>query len=147
LFVRKCFAIKWEFPRTKLAVLILDYALSMPSKSRKACRRATGVDALRAQLRSPNEHVRVQALHRICPCGSGFSLYEQLLDDVKQLQKDPNLEVRRMALHVEEDACTIELIETNLVRDSEAGRRGGDADWTRRKRKRQASGWAPIATR
>jgi hypothetical protein len=74
-------------------------------------------------------------------------LYEQLIDDVKRLQKDGSPEVRRMALHVEEDACTIELIETNLDRDAEAGRRGGDADWTRRKQRRQVSGWAPRTPR
>jgi hypothetical protein len=73
--------------------------------------------------------------------------YEELLDDVKRLQKDASPEVRRMALHVEEDACTIELIETNLDRDAEAGRRGGDADWTRRKRRRQARGWASRTPR
>jgi hypothetical protein len=71
-------------------------------------------------------------------------LYEQLLDDVKRLQKDASPDVGRMALHVEEDACTIELIETNLDRDAEARRRGGDADWTRRKRRRQARGWQPL---
>jgi hypothetical protein len=50
-----------------------------------------------------------------------------------------------MALHVEGDAFTIELIETNLDRDADAGRRGGDADWARRMRRRQAQGWEPLA--
>jgi hypothetical protein len=50
-----------------------------------------------------------------------------------------------MALHVEADACAIELIESNLDQSAEAGRRGGDADWTRRKRRRQAHGWEPPA--
>jgi hypothetical protein len=39
------------------------------------------------------------------------------------------------------------LIETNLDRDAEAGRRGGDADWTSRKRRRQARGWEPLTRR
>ena len=50
-----------------------------------------------------------------------------------------------MALHVEADACTIELIETNYDRSAEAGHGAGDADWTRRKRRRQAQGWEPLA--
>jgi hypothetical protein len=46
-----------------------------------------------------------------------------------------------MALDVEADACAIELIETNFDQSAAAGRRGGDADWTRRKHRRQAQGW------
>jgi hypothetical protein len=117
----------------------------MRSKALKACRRLTDIDALRAQFRSPDEHVRLRALHNVCPCGAGFSLDERLLVDVKRLQKDPSPEVRRMALHVEQDAMTIELIETNLDQATESGRRGGDADWTRRKRRRQTRGWEPLA--
>jgi hypothetical protein len=49
-----------------------------------------------------------------------------------------------MALHVEADACTIELLATNLDRGAEAGRRAGDADWARRKRRRQAQGSEPL---
>src|SRR5947208_1307713 len=88
---------------------------------RKACARSTDTNALRAQLRSTDELVRLRAPHRICPCGAGFSLFEQLSDELRRLQKDPSLNVHRMALHVEEDACTIELIETNLDRDAGAG--------------------------
>jgi hypothetical protein len=103
--------------------------MQVPSKSHKTRRTPLDINTLRSQLRSGDEQVRPRALHRVCPCGSGFSFYEQLLDDLKLSQKDPSLEVRHMARHVEEDALTIELIETNLDRDAEAGRRGSDADW------------------
>lgn len=49
-----------------------------------------------------------------------------------------------MAVHLIEHASTIELIEAGLDQAAERGRRYGDADWTREKRRRQALGWLPL---
>jgi len=83
---------------------------------------------LLAQLRSPGEHVRVKALHRVCPCGAGFVVYERFRSEVKRLQKDPSPRVRAAALHAEQDACLIEELDARLDRAEEQGWRYDDAD-------------------
>jgi len=98
-----------------------------------------------AQLRAPDEEARVKALHRVCPCGAGFGVYERFRGEVKRLQKDPSPRVRAAALHVEQDACLIEELEANLDRAEEQGWRYSDADWVRAHRRRQATGyWLPL---
>ena len=42
----------------------------------------------------------MKALHRVCPCGAGFVVYERFRGEVKRLQKDPSPRVRAAALHV-----------------------------------------------
>ena len=49
---------------------------------------------LLTQLRDPDDEVRVKALHRVCPCGAGFRVYERFRGEVKRLQKDPSPRVR-----------------------------------------------------
>lgn len=98
-----------------------------------------------ARLRSANADIRVKALHAVSPCGAGFVLYERLRGEVKRLQKDPDLRVRDMALHVERDACEIEVVEAGLDRAAEHGWRYSDADWVKTHRRRQASRyWLPL---
>ena len=76
---------------------------------------------LLTQLRDPDDEVRVKALHRVCPCGAGFRVYERFRGEVKRLQKDPSPRVRAAALHVEQDACLIEELDANLDRAAEQG--------------------------
>ena len=95
--------------------------------------------AVLAQLRSPDEQDRVTALHRVCPCASGFLVYERFRGEVKRLQKDPSPRVRVAALHVEQDACVIDEIEAGLDRAGEQGWRYSDAGWMRAHRRRQAT--------
>jgi len=97
-----------------------------------------------AQLGSPDPRVRIRALHRLCPCAAEFLGYEQFRGEVKRLQKDPDSGVRAAALHVERDACEIEMIEAGLDQASEPGLGYSDADWVRKKRLRQATRyWLP----
>jgi len=97
-----------------------------------------------ARLRSPDARVRIRALHSLCPCAAGFPGYEHFRGEVKRLQKGPDPGVRAAALHVERDACEIEMIEAALDRASEQGWRYGDADWVAKKRQRQATRyWLP----
>jgi len=113
-------------------------------RNRKRCRSAPDPDVLLAQLGSPDDEVRVKALHRVCPCGAGFGVYERFRGQVNRLQKDPSPQVRAAALHVEQDACLIEQLEANLDRAEEQGWRYSDTDWVQAKRRRQSSGyWLP----
>jgi hypothetical protein len=45
-------------------------------RKRRTCRPAPDPDVLLAQLRSADEQERVKALHRVCPCPSGFLIEE-----------------------------------------------------------------------
>ena len=47
-------------------------------------------DRMLAALRSPDEETRIRALHRVCPCAGGFSVYERYMDEVRRLKKDPS---------------------------------------------------------
>ena len=106
--------------------------------------RAAGPVDVLARLRSADPEVRVKALHSICPCATGFPLYERFRGEVKLLQKDPDPRVRAAALHVEHDACEIETIEAGLDRAEEQGWRHSDPGWVARHRRRQATGhWLP----
>ncbi len=55
-------------------------------------------------LQSPDETVRAKAVRSLCPCHAGWQLFEQHLDLVARLKKDPSPVVRANALHVFEDA-------------------------------------------
>ena len=72
-------------------------------------------------------------------------MYERFRGEVKRLRKDPSPQVRAAALHVEQDACGIEVIEAGLDRAEEQGWRYSDADWTRTHLRRRATGyWLPL---
>ena len=112
---------------------------AVPKRKRRGCRPGPDADVLLAQLRPADEEVQVKALHRVCPCGAGFVVFERFCAEVKRLQKDPSPAVRAAALHVEQDACEIEAIEAGLDRAGEQGWRYSDPDWVRTKRRRQAT--------
>jgi len=60
------------------------YAAAVAKGKRRGCR-----PVLLAQLRALDEEVRVRALHRVCPCGAGFLVYERFRGEVRRLQKTP----------------------------------------------------------
>jgi hypothetical protein len=72
-----------------------------------------------AQLRPADADDRVKALHRVCPCAAGFLVCERFRGEVRWLQQDPSSRVRAAVLHVEQDACLIEELETRLDRAAE----------------------------
>jgi hypothetical protein len=94
-------------------------------------------DPLLAALRSPDEETRIRALHRVCPCGAPFALYERYRDEVCRLKKDPSQAVRLVAIHVEHDAGGVEAVEARPDRAEELGIRFGDANHTRNWRQAQ----------
>ena len=117
----------------------------MAKGTRRNRKPAPDPDLLLEQLHSRNELERVKALHSICPCGAGFAPYERFRREVLRLQKDPSRLVRAAALHVEHDACEIELIEAGLDKAAQQGWRYSDADWVRTHSRRQATRyWVPA---
>jgi hypothetical protein len=117
----------------------------MAKRKRRGCQPGPDPGVLLAQLRSPDEQVRVKALHRVCPCAAGFLVYERFRGEVKRLQKDPSPRVQAAALHAEQDACLIEQLDAGLDRAAEQGWRYSDADWVRARRRRQATRyWLPL---
>jgi len=93
-------------------------------------------DPLLAALRSPDEETRIRALHRVCPCGVSFAVYERYMDEVGRLKKDSSPAVRRVAIHVERDADVVEGMEARLDRAEELGVRFADTNFVRNWRAR-----------
>lgn len=62
------------------------------------------LDGLQRDLASPDEETRLRAVRQVCPCRMGWDGFQQCMDTVKQLQKDPSPKVRGAALHAFVDA-------------------------------------------
>lgn len=95
-------------------------------------------DGLLEALRSADVDTRIRALHRVCPCGGSFAVYERYMDEVRRLRKDPSPRVRKVAVHVEEDAGHIEMMLARLDVAEEHGVRFGDRTFTGNWRSRRA---------
>ena len=67
-------------------------------------------------LQSGDERVRAAALRRSCPCHISWDSFEQLRKPAQRLRRDPNPVVRRLAMHLEEDAREIAAMEADLAR-------------------------------
>ena len=89
-------------------------------------------------LRSPDDDTRIRALHRLCPCGGSFAVYERYMDEVRRLRKDPSPRVRAVANHVHEDAGHIEMMLARLDLAEDRGTRFGDRTFTGSWRRRRA---------
>ena len=63
---------------------------------------------LLSELESSDEAVRLKALGSLCPCRSGWEIFEQHMDVVVRLKKDRSPRVRARALHIFEDAGEME---------------------------------------
>jgi hypothetical protein len=55
-------------------------------------------------LCSPDETTRARAARGLCPCRTDWDVFEQTLDTLRRMTKDPSPVVRANALHVFEDA-------------------------------------------
>jgi hypothetical protein len=61
-----------------------------------------------ANLRAADEAARAQAARELCPCRTDWNVFEQNLDTLHRMTKDPSPVVRANALHVFEDAFGLE---------------------------------------
>ena len=66
------------------------------------------LDRLPPDLQSSDEAIRAKAVRAIGPCRAGWQLFEQCMDIVEKLTKDPSPTVRALALHVFEDASEMD---------------------------------------
>ena len=61
-----------------------------------------------ADLAAPDEATRARAARELCPCHTDWRVFEQGLDALRRMTKDPSPLVRANALHVFEDAFELE---------------------------------------
>src|SRR5262245_1857237 len=66
------------------------------------------IAALLRDLQSSDEERRGKALRARCPCRSGWQLFQEQIDLVERLKKEPSPTVRAHALHVLEDAAELQ---------------------------------------
>lgn len=75
----------------------------MKAKTQHVCV-VSDMNAILRDIESPDEAVRAAAVRSLCPCRSGWKLFEAHLPLIRQLQKDSSPLVRASALHLFEDA-------------------------------------------
>jgi hypothetical protein len=73
-----------------------------------------------AEMESPDEVVRAQAVRQVCPCRVSWDAFDRLRKAAQQLQRDPSPVVRANARHVEEDAREVLALEALWERVQEA---------------------------
>jgi len=80
---------------------------------RKRCQPPTAqkLERILAEMCSPDENVRAEAVRHLCPCRVPWPIYQQNIGSVQALQKDPSPQVQRSALHLAEDALKLERME------------------------------------
>jgi hypothetical protein len=91
-----------------------DYAeVILDAVERKRSRPPTEqqVERTLAEMCSPDENIRAEAVRHLCPCRVPWPIYQQNLTAVQALQKDPSPQVRRAAGHLMEDAIKLERME------------------------------------
>ncbi|HLV81063.1 MAG TPA: hypothetical protein VKT32_12315 [Chthonomonadaceae bacterium] len=69
---------------------------------------AVDMNALRADLDSPDAATRARAVRSICPCRMGWQHFEEIIGLLERMKKDPDPMVRANALHVFQDAAEME---------------------------------------
>lgn len=81
---------------------------SRERKSAKVPAEKIDLERALANLRAADEAARAQAARELCPCRTGWNVFEQNLDTLRGMTKDPSPLVRANALHVFEDAFELE---------------------------------------
>jgi hypothetical protein len=89
----------------------MERKLSCVAGRRAGAPDADAVARLLAEMRSPDERVRAQAVRQVCPCHVSWDVFAQMRKTVQGLQHDPSPLVRANARHVEEDAREIAALE------------------------------------
>lgn len=69
---------------------------------------AADAGRLLAELRSPDEAVRADAVRSLCPCHAGWEVFERHVGVVMRALRDESRGVRAHALHVFEDAARMQ---------------------------------------
>jgi hypothetical protein len=98
----------------------MDRKLAAVAQKRSHAACAPDVERLLAEMQSPDEHTRAQAVRQVCPCRLPWDIFNQLRKAAQRLQHDPSPLVRAHARHVEEDAREIAALEALRERLAES---------------------------
>ena len=82
-------------------------------------------EAWLADLQSGDAARQIWALHRACPCSGSSRLYERYMPQLHAMKKDRRPDVRRVALHLEEDALQVSMITDERWNGFRRNRPGG----------------------
>lgn len=107
-----------------------EYVVTHLAQVEEDRRRApTSPDEIRALIDaygSPDPAVRAKALRSSCPCHVPWDVYEQLRPHALRLRRDPDLAVRAVAIHLEEDRRGLESMEAAVRRWADDDERVAD---------------------
>jgi len=95
--------------------------------------RAAEVDPrqLMTELKAPDEATRAKVVRSVCPCRLGWETFQETMETLQGLTKDPSRHVRAQALHVFEDAFGMQARES---READAAADAPDRDTVKRER-------------
>jgi hypothetical protein len=89
----------------------LERKLASVGHKRSHVPSAEEIAGLLADMESPDEQVRAQAVRQVCPCRLPWEVFSEVRSVAKRLQHDPSPLVRASARHVEEDARELAALE------------------------------------
>jgi hypothetical protein len=90
------------------------------------------VNRILAKFKAPDEASRGKAVRQVCPCRMGWEVFQDTMEDLQRMTKDPSPYVRAQALHVFEDAYGLQSMES---RKDKGGLDWGDNDAVKRARR------------
>jgi hypothetical protein len=76
------------------------------------------VNQIVADFKAPDEATRGKAVRQVCPCRMGWEVFQETMEPLKKMTKDPSPYVRAQALHVFEDAYGLQSMESRKEKDA-----------------------------
>jgi hypothetical protein len=76
------------------------------------------VNQIVAEFKAPDEVTRGKAVRQVCPCRLGWEVFQETMEDLGEMTKDPSPYVRAQALHVFEDAYGLQSMESRKEKDT-----------------------------
>ena len=76
------------------------------------------VNRIVADFKAPDEAARGKAVRQVCPCRMGWEVFQETMEDLSKMTKDPSPYVRAQALHVFEDAYGLQSMESRKEKDT-----------------------------
>ena len=76
------------------------------------------VNQIVADFKAPDEVTRGRAVRQVCPCRMGWEVFQDTMEDLSKMTKDPSPYVRAQALHVFEDAYGLQSMESRKENDT-----------------------------
>ena len=70
-----------------------------------------------ADFKAPDEAARGKAVRQVCPCRMGWEVFQDTMEPLRKMTKDPSAYVRAQALHVFQDAFQMQSMESRKEQD------------------------------